>query len=370
MRSIILLITIFITSQSFSSTDLSDLSINGFGTFAFHRSDSDTLYFSSIKNKNNFFLGTKAGLIFNKPLSSEWDFTMMLLAEANQKGEVVPEVNILQAVWRPNSDFLGRIGRFRLPVWMISEYLKVGALIPWIRPPDEVYATIPLSEIDGLNTSYKFDVSNIFFTFDAFGGVGTIKQTLETSELQGKMDSVVGGVLSMEYDFISLRGSYTQGIFESKITSTTLTALASVPGSSIQSTVVTDFDLGRTKILSLGIKSEWKNTYFMAEYAKWLAESDIVKENQAYYILGGYYFLEKSLFTHFTYSRTTKVESTLAFYKGRQKSYIFGVNYSFNQNLMTKIDYRIVKPEGKAFFDKDLLGEEVHILGASIDFVF
>ncbi|WP_127714608.1 hypothetical protein [Halobacteriovorax sp. HLS] len=368
MRILILIITLVISFQSNAASIMDGLNINGFGTFTYQRSDSEAIYYDSITNKNNFFLGTKAGISLNRSFSNEWDFTMMFLAKADRNGEITPHIDILQAAWKPNSNFVARVGRFRLPVWMISEYLEVGILIPWIRPPDEVYATIPLEEINGLNASYNFELSDLYFNIDAFTGVGAL-ETSGDSKVQGTLDNVFGGVLSVNYDFLSLRGSYTQGDFASNIISTTLTP-SGTAGSQVEVTVITEFNLGRTKMLSLGFKSEWENTYFLAEYAKWEASSNIVKENQGYYLLGGYYFLDKSLFTHFTYSRTTKVDSQLSFYQGRQESYIYGLNYSINQNLMTKLELRRVKPEGKAFFNKDLMGEDIHILGASIDFVF
>jgi hypothetical protein len=373
-HSLLLLISVLSITQVFGQSDLNKVNINGFGTLSYVRSDTEVPYNGSITNKNNFNYDTKAGVTLNKSFTSEWDFTLQFLAEVDERGDIQPNVDILQVVYRPISELSIRAGRFRLPLWMISEYLDVGVLIPWIRPPDEVYSSLPIDELNGLNATYNFDLSNIIFDIDVYTGTGSIT-TEGDSAITGELNNVIGMAVSANYEFLTFRGSYSQGSFTSHTLTNTYISPNGVTcpnqtGITCELTTKSELNLGNAHFTSLGLKSEWGNTYFMGEYATWKTASDLIKESQAYYILGGYYFLDKRLLTHVTMSRSTKVESQLAIYQGRQKSYIFGVNYSANQNVMLKLDFRQVNPEGIGFFASDINKDKAHIWGAAVDFVF
>ena len=370
----IFLISAFVFSLSSLASENS-VNINGFGTMSYVRSNSDILYNDGIENKNNYNYDTKAGVTLNKFFSNEWEFAMQFMAQPDERGSIQPKVNILQVVYRPSSELSFRIGRFRLPLWMISEYLDVGVLIPWIRPPDEVYSSLPIEELNGVNANYTFDVASSIFNLDVFTGAGAIVTNGGTA-ITGTLDNVLGTSLSVAYDFLTIRASYVQGTFSSSTLSKNYIPGGSgpcvgvPPSSSCEITTETDLNLGNSYFTSLGLKSEWRNTLFMGEYASWKTSSDLIKESQAFYVLGGYYFLRKKLLTHFTMSRSTKVESLLSVYQGRQKSLIYGANYSVNQNVMFKLDFREVSTQGMGLFAKDLKGDKVHIWGVGVDFVF
>src|SRR5690606_10989859 len=48
-----------------------------------------------------------------------------------------------------------RAGRMVLPIFLVSEYRKVGYANPWIRPPQEVYRIVPVTSSDGFDLSYR-----------------------------------------------------------------------------------------------------------------------------------------------------------------------------------------------------------------------
>lgn len=57
-----------------------------------------------------------------------------------------------------------RAGRMILPVFMYSEYRKVGFALPWVRPPSEFY-NVPNQTTDGLGLIYKRDFGELNYTF-------------------------------------------------------------------------------------------------------------------------------------------------------------------------------------------------------------
>lgn len=62
---------------------------------------------------------------------------------ANLKYQVTPELALVA-------------GRIVLPVFLLSDYRKVGYAQPWVRPPVELYGIVPLSSSDGVHAMYRF----------------------------------------------------------------------------------------------------------------------------------------------------------------------------------------------------------------------
>ncbi len=371
MKPLLTLLSIFFSVSAVAQFDFNKINVNGFGTFSFSRSTSDkeyVAYAGRVRDKNNFVSGSRAGITLNKSFDDHWDFTFQLLAKPNSDGEFNPQVDIFQMSWKPTSEHSLRVGRVRMPLWMISEYYEVGALIPWIRPPDEVYASLPIEELNGMNFTYKMENGDVSSEFDLYGGAGNMN-TDGASSIRGELNNAIGTSLSLTYDFLSFRASYLQGTFSAKVFTDVLSA-STTPGTSIVTNTRSDLNLGRTHFISIGTKSEFKNTLLMSEFANWKTSSNILKENQAYYILGGYYFLNKKLLVNFTYSQLTKVESSISFYSGRQKSKTIGVNYHVSSNLVLKVQDKIISADGVTFFSSNPGTKDVHIYEVAADFVF
>jgi len=371
MRNIIFIFSFLLSSHSMAQFDFNRINLNGFGTFSFSRSTSDkeyVAYAGRVKNKNNFVAGSRAGLTLNKRFDDHWDFTLQFLAKPDRDGELSPQVDLFQLTWTPYSMLSIRTGRVRMPLWMISEYYEVGALIPWVRPPDEVYASLPLEELNGASVNYKMEKGAVLAEFDLYGGAGNMN-TDGASSIRGELNNAIGASFSLGHDLLSLRVSYLQGTYTADVYTDAISA-SSTPGTSIVTNTRSSLDLGHTYFLSLGLKSEIENLLIMSEYAKWKSSASILRENQAYYILAGYYFLEKKLLMNFTYSALTKLDSQINFYSGRQKSKTIGANYHVNSNIVLKLQDKIISPEGVTFFESDPGRSDIHIYEFAVDFVF
>jgi hypothetical protein len=76
---------------------------------------------------------------------------------ANIKYQLTPELAL-------------RAGRIALPVFLAADYRKVGYAYPWVRPPVEVYGSIPLSSSDGVDLSWRWTSWSLRHTTQAFHG--------------------------------------------------------------------------------------------------------------------------------------------------------------------------------------------------------
>lgn len=354
----------------FSYSGMETLSVHGFAQFGYLRSDSDTYFSDNIKNENNFVDNTKAGLSIQKHFTQDWDLLIQLLAEPNDS-DMSLQVDLAQATWRPNSSFALRVGKIRLPIWMISDYFDVGVLYPWIRPPSEVYDTQPGNSIYGADLGYSFDVGPVILDLNVYGG-GAKYSSEGNTLVEGDIKNIFGASLTGRYDFLTIRSSYAQGSFNSTITGDATTSLGTtIPGSG--TTVVKvrrDFNLGTARFLSLGLKSEWRDTFLMGEYASQGSQSEKLRDIDMYYVTAGYYFHHKKYLLHLTHSEITKRDSTETILTGTQQSFIVGGNYSLNDFMVLKVEWQRIKPEGIGTFQVDPGRRPVKIWGASLSMAF
>jgi len=68
-----------------------------------------------------------------------------------------------------------RVGKYKIPEFIASDYLDVGYAYPWVRPPQDVYGTNPLISLNGLDLLYKVGFGESKLFVDLYYGDGTHK---------------------------------------------------------------------------------------------------------------------------------------------------------------------------------------------------
>lgn len=66
-----------------------------------------------------------------------------------------------------------RIGKYKIPQFLASDYLDVGYAYPWVRPPQDVYSTNPLISLNGMDLEFKVNLKNSKLLLDVYTGDGT-----------------------------------------------------------------------------------------------------------------------------------------------------------------------------------------------------
>ena len=70
---------------------------------------------------------------------------------------------------------------------LVSDYVQVGYAYPWIRPPEEVYAYVPLTALSGIDVPYTFQAQGLDFTVQPYGG--SFRDTTTTRGFDVKNDA-------------------------------------------------------------------------------------------------------------------------------------------------------------------------------------
>lgn len=140
------------------------LSFDGFGTVGVVHSNEDRADFVS-----NVFAPDGAG--HTRDLSPEVDsrLGLQLGSEFTPRLSGIVQVVVEQRyddTYKPTLEWANirfdatprltlRAGRMVLPIFLASEYRKVSFANPWVRPPPEVYQTVPATNFDGIAASYR-----------------------------------------------------------------------------------------------------------------------------------------------------------------------------------------------------------------------
>ncbi len=79
-----------------------------------------------------------------------------------------PEISLAHVKYRFSPSFSARLGRITAPLYMLSEYQRVGYAMPWARPPQEVYNY--LLAMDGIEGQYTLNAGDTLVGLQAFYG--------------------------------------------------------------------------------------------------------------------------------------------------------------------------------------------------------
>lgn len=197
-------------------SDTPSLRFNGFGTAGVVYSDEGQADFVSSllapdgaghTRRLSPEVDTRLGLQVTSDLTQRLTGVLQLVAEQRHDDEYTPRVEWanLKLDITPNLSVRG--GRMVLPVFMVFEYRKVGYAIPWVRPPQEVYSTIPVTNFDGVSISHRSRFAG--FTNTLVGTYGRKDVTAPRfGEIQGRDGITIGNTL--ERGASSLFASYVR----------------------------------------------------------------------------------------------------------------------------------------------------------------
>lgn len=152
-----------------------ELSWSAYGTLGFSRSDRHFTYQRFITDEGSFKRDTRLGLQADLRLSPQWWATAQVKLEPARRSDSAWELTTAWAFigWRPSDDWLLRLGRLRLPMYLHSESMDVGTTHDMARLPGEMYSIVPTPDFDGAYVSRSWsldDQGQREVTADLYGG--------------------------------------------------------------------------------------------------------------------------------------------------------------------------------------------------------
>lgn len=361
-------------------------------------SDSPNSFSNGITNANSTLYDSKLGLNLSRKINSEWRVAVQFLALLRPSQNDF-NVDWAFATYHPFESLSLNFGKHRLPLWLTSDYVNVGKLYPWVRPPVEVYEINPIKDFIGLSADYDIQFGWMDASLTAF--IGNISDKTVKGGLINPnsartnyvtMQGVRGVKVHLTNDYITLRGGYTGGTAD---------------------IVLDELEIHKIPIsfYTVGLKIDWHGAVLLAEHVwskakisdedKELGNQDFINSlktgnqdiinasilrnlilnsnvlgNKAYYVTLGY-FLNKDFLAHASYAQIKSPSNNLNL--GSQHSYTIGTKYDVNLRTDFKLEYQRVfldnNSTGLYTVDKmGLKGKElqknINIYSIALDFIF
>ncbi|MCC1497634.1 hypothetical protein [Alcanivorax sp. 1008] len=139
--------------------------INGFLTYAIQRTDTirdalgnDITYGTTGTQWDSRPL-SRAGLRLSAKISDKSSAVLQLLGSAEEDYDTSMQWAYLQYDVSPALTW--RAGRLVLPLYMHSQYTQAAYAYPWVELPAQVYGTLPVDTIEGLDLTWQFTSGQI-----------------------------------------------------------------------------------------------------------------------------------------------------------------------------------------------------------------
>lgn len=177
LYSVPLLLVLLHANPAFAERMNSIFSFKAFGTLAATGTDTDAIGFrrdtSTAKGTTRSWdiltdsrLGLQIDARFDEALSATVQWTLR-----DRAGRMLEQnLDLAFLRWNIQPDLSVRLGRVSTDVFMLSDHRNVGYAYPWMRPPHEFYAQIPIYHWDGLEIAKKIELDGGYLTLKAFGG--------------------------------------------------------------------------------------------------------------------------------------------------------------------------------------------------------
>jgi predicted porin len=181
---------------------------------------------------------------------------------------------------------------------MFSEAGLVGYVYPWIRPPIELYSSLPISNKDGIDATYRFPLGAAADTLHMSYG-RTVKKLPDNTEVT--VDHSLDVHNTVEYGPTTIRVGYTS--FKAKADGPQVAPLVGAltqfsnaasffgfAAAGQQATsIASNFLKPRYRIATIGASYDPGDWLLMAEWAQLSANAQVFKaDSSAWYVTGGY----------------------------------------------------------------------------------
>ncbi len=188
---------------------------SGFGTAGVARSsernadvrpDFQTSKGVGASNATSAKLDSRVALQLNANFTEDFTGVVQAVSEYAVTESYKPEISLAHVKYRFSPNFSARLGRITAPLYMLSEYQRVGYAMPWARPPQEVYNY--LLAMDGIEGQYTLNAGDTVVGLQAFYG-RIDSEHVEVDDMHGLGVHVEHGASSFRISHIRGNASYT-----------------------------------------------------------------------------------------------------------------------------------------------------------------
>lgn len=345
----------------------------------------------------SYNLDSRVGAQLDVKFDKKWSAVVQLVAEQRYDHSYKPGVEWANLKYQATPDLALRVGRIALPIFLAADYRKVGYAYPWVRTPQEVYGGVPITNSDGADLSYRWQLGGVKHVTQAFYGRTDVHLT-DSTGVQAR--GIAGITESVEYGAATLRVSAFTSVLNTNVMRPLFDGFRQFGA---QGAAIADkYDVvdKRMSVLAIGLNYDPGSWFLMAEGGTSDGHS-FLAHSRAMYASAGY---RAGQFTpYLIWSRTDAMSATsdpglstaglppaYAYAAGAlnagldtllktlasQTTVAAGVRWDLRTDMALKLQYERVLPrDGSRGTLINLQpgfrsGQPVHVTSAVLDFVF
>lgn len=305
---------------------------------------------------NDSRIGAQLTAIFTPKVSA----VFQVISEYQADSTYRPAVEWANVKYAFTQNAYIRVGRIALPTFLDSDNRKVGYSYPWLHPPVDLYRQLSITNSDGVDAMYRFEIGGAENSIKAIYGRNTIDRPVSVSTSRG-----MWGVFdTLEYGSATFRIGYQMRESSSR------NLLTGITGARTQNSD-----------LSVGVRYDPGGWFALSEWIQRQSTSKI----DAMYFSAGYRI--NNITPYLTYSQNSPgsfhsvfpapTATSIQLANRAQSTDSLGVRWDFMKNTDFKLQYDLVK-----FSDNSngylanvppnviLYGTRFHVISAIVDFVF
>jgi hypothetical protein len=161
------LVLCFLGGQTFAeevAIEPSSFSVSGFGTLGYAYDSNKSLGFIRDSSQNGgrpWLIDSRLGLQLAFRVNSQLELISQLVARDQVNNSPAKSIDWAFVSYRPNPNWQLRVGRLGVDAYLQSDTRNVGYASPWVRPPVDFYAQIPIYSFDGVDATYAVNHNGI-----------------------------------------------------------------------------------------------------------------------------------------------------------------------------------------------------------------
>ena len=150
--------------------------MSGFGTLGAVRSSTDDAIFNypgqggGATKRESLNPDSKIAVQGTYKFSPAVSATAQVMTKYDAEGQYVPSIEWAFAKWQATPGLAFRAGRMGAPYFMISDFRDVGYANTTVRPNIDVYGQVPVSQFEGADASYQWNLGETTLTATLWGG--------------------------------------------------------------------------------------------------------------------------------------------------------------------------------------------------------
>lgn len=162
-----------------------DWSLSGFATVGYAASDRAWRWRRFVDEGGTLWRDTIVGGQLDARLSPNWSATLQLTLAPSTRHERQWSIEAAWAFlsWRPDNDWLLRLGKQRVPIFLNAENRDVGQTYAFARLPAEVYALSPTTDIAGASLTRTWQHGDGELDADVYAGRANIAERSHSRDL-------------------------------------------------------------------------------------------------------------------------------------------------------------------------------------------